>query len=61
MVKKLVVLIEASGRYCNNLCQFMTPNSKHCNLFGVDLQWKTGKRWNGNIRPKECRKAELHE
>jgi hypothetical protein len=57
--KMLTVVIEANGRYCNNDCRFMTADAKSCRLFDVALQWNTKRKYNGNMRPSECRKLEV--
>lgn len=57
-VKRIALPIMASGRHCNNDCQFMSPDAKTCALFGP-LTWNHKRKSNGNMRPKECRKAEL--
>lgn len=57
--RKLIVVIEANGRYCNNDCMFMSIDAKNCRLFDVALNWHPRKKTNGNIRPAACRKSEL--
>lgn len=56
---KVVVEIEANGRYCNNLCQFMSHDAKQCELFDSDLVWNHQKKQNGNMRLDKCRKLEI--
>ncbi len=58
--RRILVAIEANGRYCNNDCQFMSSDAKTCSLFG-SLSWHFKKKTNGNIRPKACRDVDAGE